>query len=192
MELFELSHPTVLLSKLNGRRSGYVIGLSSKTQGYEAALQQLSAPHWTTSMLSSVLLIIDGRGKMRPLARLKPWRHVRVQVRTYAAAPTGPAVRAIDHPAPHTGSIRVLLLDQPHNKNALSRRLCNELRQHIDEVKANAGSNTTRAVVIASNIDKVFCAGADLKERKTMSQAEYASPVTGTPMCAVSNQEQDH
>ena len=43
----------------------------------------------------------------------------------------------------------------------------------MDEVKAEGQNGGTRALVIASNIDKVFCAGADLKERKTMSQAEY-------------------
>jgi methylglutaconyl-CoA hydratase len=95
------------------------------------------------------------------------------QIRSFAAATDGPAIRSLTHPAPHAGHIRVLLLDQPHNKNALSRKLCNELRRHVDEVKAEGQNGGTRALVIASNIDKVFCAGADLKERKTMSQAEY-------------------
>jgi methylglutaconyl-CoA hydratase len=31
----------------------------------------------------------------------------------------------------------------------------------------------TRAVVIASAVDTCFCAGADLKERKTFTQQEY-------------------
>lgn len=30
-----------------------------------------------------------------------------------------------------------------------------------------------RAIVIGSEVDGVFCAGADLKERKTMTEEEY-------------------
>ena len=117
---------------------------------------------------------------MRPAARLRPWKLLSrpVQIRCYAAAPTGPAIRAETHPAPHTGNIRLLLLDSPHNRNALSRRFCNELRTHIDEVKAEGKDGSIRALVIASNVDKVFCAGADLKERKDMSQAEYVGICT--------------
>lgn len=112
---------------------------------------------------------------MRPVARLRPWKlpSRRLQTRRHAAAPTGPPIRAETHPAPHTGNIRVLLLDSPHNRNALSRRFCDDLRRYIDEVKAEGKQGAIRALVIASNVDKVFCAGADLKERKDMSQAEY-------------------
>lgn len=34
------------------------------------------------------------------------------------------------------------------------------------------GKGPTRAVVIASEVDSCFCAGADLKERKGMSREE--------------------
>lgn len=125
------------------------------------------------------LVSCDG-GTMRPAVRHK-LRHLylsRAQIRSYAAATDGPAIRAVSHPAPHTGHIRVLLLDQPHNRNALSRRLCNDLRRHVDEIKAEGQDGSTRALVIASNVDKVFCAGADLKERKGMSGAECVSSQT--------------
>ena len=114
---------------------------------------------------------------MRPAVRYRSWRLPSrpVQVRCFAAAARdGPAIRAVSHPAPHAGHIRVLLMDSPHNRNALSRRFCDDLRRHIDEAKAEGENGAIRALVIASNVDKVFCAGADLKERKGMSQAEYA------------------
>ena len=43
----------------------------------------------------------------------------------------------------------------------------------MDEIQAEGGKGGTRAVIIASNTDKAFCAGADLRERKGMTQEEY-------------------
>jgi methylglutaconyl-CoA hydratase len=115
---------------------------------------------------------------MRPALRniwSQPLR-LSTQIRHYSVAVESPAIRASTHPAPHAGNIRVLLLDQPHNRNALSRRLCDELRHHVEDVRTQGQNGTTRALVIASNVDRVFCAGADLKERKTMTQAECVAP----------------
>ncbi|KAK5449498.1 hypothetical protein LTS15_008573 [Exophiala xenobiotica] len=74
--------------------------------------------------------------------------------------------------APHSGQIRILLLDRPEARNALSRRLISDLRQHITEIQAEKGTGSTRALILASNTDKAFCAGADLRERKGMTQEE--------------------
>jgi methylglutaconyl-CoA hydratase len=95
-----------------------------------------------------------------------------IQKRTYAAASQASPIRLQNHPAPHSGTIRVLLLDRPEARNALSRQLMTELRRHVDEIKAEGDTGGTRALVIASNVDKAFCAGADLKERRGMSQDE--------------------
>ncbi|KAK5238592.1 hypothetical protein LTR47_000335 [Exophiala xenobiotica] len=74
--------------------------------------------------------------------------------------------------APHSGQIRILLLDRPEARNALSRRLISDLRKHITEIQAEKGTGSTRALILASNTDKAFCAGADLRERKGMTQEE--------------------
>ena len=111
---------------------------------------------------------------MRPalrVRRFKPLVSV-VQTRCYAAAAEASTIKLQNHPAPHSGTIRVLLLDRPEARNALSRQLVNDLRRHVDEIKAEGGTGGTRALIIASNIDNAFCAGADLKERRGMSQAE--------------------
>lgn len=76
------------------------------------------------------------------------------------------------HPAPHSGNIRVLLLDRPAQRNALSRRLVSDLQRHIKHIKDEGGVGGTRALIIASGNDAAFCAGADLKERRGMSQDE--------------------
>ena len=93
-----------------------------------------------------------------------------VQKRFLSADPSPIVVQ--HHPAPHSGGIRVLLLDRPASRNALSRRLLADLRRHIQHIKAEGGVGGTRALIIASNNDNAFCAGADLKERKGMTQEE--------------------
>jgi methylglutaconyl-CoA hydratase len=81
-------------------------------------------------------------------------------------------IKVQQHPAPHSGTIRVLLLDRPEARNALSRKLVSELTQHVEEIQAEAGTGKTRALIIASNIDQAFCSGADLKERRTFTEEE--------------------
>ena len=91
-------------------------------------------------------------------------------------------------PARHTGHIRVMTLNSPRNKNAISRQLLAELESELRSIhhettkedlawqnkKPGAAlGQGTRAIVIDSAVDDVFCAGADLKERKTMTKEEY-------------------
>jgi len=92
-------------------------------------------------------------------------------------------IKTHDIPAPHIGHIRVLLLNSPHNRNAISRQLLSELSNEIINVKTEAEDEAkrggpigqgTRVLILASAIDECFCAGADLKERRTMSKIEYA------------------
>ncbi|RMZ76552.1 hypothetical protein DV737_g4757, partial [Chaetothyriales sp. CBS 132003] len=94
------------------------------------------------------------------------------QFRRYSTGADQSPIRVQSYPAPHSGSIRVLLLNKPETRNALSRRLVADLSRQVDELAAEDGRGGTRVLVIASNADKAFCAGADLKERKGMSQEE--------------------
>lgn len=73
--------------------------------------------------------------------------------------------------APHVGSIRVLQLQRDTAKNAISRQLLAELSEQIEDIH-NQDLGQTSALVLASALDDVFCAGADLKERKGMSGQE--------------------
>lgn len=82
--------------------------------------------------------------------------------RTYSTAPTPPLINIRSVPAPHTGRITILTLNRPAAKNAISRALLSELRTHIQAVHAETDGQT-RALIIGSAIDGVFCAGADLK-----------------------------
>lgn len=125
--------------------------------------------------------------------------------RCYSATSTStnePLIRVTNVPAPNTGHIRVLELNRPAARNAISKTLLYTLREEIDQVQAQYDAETgeelatkswnkrfggvageseigpTRAVVIASAVDSCFCAGADLKERRGFTPEEYVRPPT--------------
>jgi hypothetical protein len=81
-------------------------------------------------------------------------------------------------PAPHAGNIRILSLNRPSARNAISKQLLSELRHQVEEVSNEAEDGPTRALILASESDQAFCAGADLKERLTMSGDEYVVPLS--------------
>lgn len=61
------------------------------------------------------------------------------------------------------GSVRTLTLDSPHNRNALSSQLVNEL---ADGLHRAAADDAVRLIVVTGT-GTVFCSGADLSERGT-------------------------
>ncbi|KAK4174689.1 putative methylglutaconyl-CoA hydratase [Triangularia setosa] len=117
----------------------------------------------------------------------------------YSTEAPGPLLRITDIPAPSTGHIRILELNRPSARNAISRALLDSLRSEIEDIHAQYDSATgeelptpswkkrfggvvgedekgpTRALVIASAVDASFCAGADLKERRGFTQEETAA-----------------
>jgi enoyl-CoA hydratase/carnithine racemase len=67
------------------------------------------------------------------------------------------------------GSVVVWTMDRPDRMNALSRATLLAIGKLAREVATNA---SIRAIVITGSGDKAFCAGADLKERATMTENE--------------------
>ncbi|KAJ3488787.1 hypothetical protein NLI96_g2572 [Meripilus lineatus] len=65
--------------------------------------------------------------------------------------------------------ITFLQLNRPKAKNAISLRLLKEFRECLDTVHFN---KNTRVLIIRSTTVGSFCAGADLAERRTMSQLQ--------------------
>ena len=113
--------------------------------------------------------------------------------RTYSSK-SSPLINITDVKAPTGGGrIRILSLARPSARNAISRQLLWELRSHIDAVAGEYDSNgdevappqrfggaagvdergPTRALILASDVDSCFCAGADLKERAGFTAEEY-------------------
>lgn len=99
-----------------------------------------------------------------------------VQVRhnstTLGTSARGSVIDIQQVPAPGSGHIRVLLLNRPEARNAISRQLLDSLTKHVNSIDAEKGDGPTRALVIASNVDAAFCAGADLKERAKFTREE--------------------
>ncbi|KAI0096059.1 putative enoyl-CoA hydratase/isomerase family protein [Nemania sp. FL0031] len=77
-----------------------------------------------------------------------------------------------DVKATHMGMIRVIQLNRPKVKNAISTQMLNELGDGIQDISGNTPSGEIRALVLASTSDDVFSTGADLKERRTMTVPE--------------------
>ncbi|RYY37946.1 enoyl-CoA hydratase, partial [archaeon] len=70
----------------------------------------------------------------------------------------------------------MLTLNRPASKNALGRAMMDEFRAALESIRFN---QDVRAVIVRSTVPKVFCAGADLKERAAMSKPEVAAFVHG-------------
>lgn len=68
------------------------------------------------------------------------------------------------------GAIERWTINGEAKRNALSRAMVNELAGHVKRV--SGVDRAVRAVVITGAGSKAFCAGADLKERATMSEDE--------------------
>jgi enoyl-CoA hydratase/carnithine racemase len=67
------------------------------------------------------------------------------------------------------GPVAVWTIDRPDRMNALSRATLLALGRLAREASEN---DSIRAVVVTGEGDRAFCAGADLKERQAMSEAD--------------------
>lgn len=71
--------------------------------------------------------------------------------------------------------IATITLNRPKVANALSVELLYELHEIISDIKFNP---VVRSVIVTASGEKTFCAGADLKERANMTQAEVRKAVS--------------
>nr|XP_060629506.1 enoyl-CoA hydratase domain-containing protein 2, mitochondrial [Anolis sagrei ordinatus] len=65
--------------------------------------------------------------------------------------------------------IAEILMNRPHAKNSLGKVFVEELFETLDVLQFD---DSVRVVIIRSNVAGVFCAGADLKERASMTDVE--------------------
>jgi enoyl-CoA hydratase/carnithine racemase len=75
----------------------------------------------------------------------------------------------VAHPAPHVAE---LIMDRPEALNALSTDQALALTQACAEV---ADRSDIGAVILASALERSFCVGADLKERQTFDDHDFAA-----------------
>ncbi|XP_037447638.1 probable enoyl-CoA hydratase 2, mitochondrial [Triticum dicoccoides] len=105
--------------------------------------------------------------------------HHSLPVRTLQTLAQREPVRLKKLSAPDNGILE-LTLERPEVKNAISWELMTRLRGAIHKIEADA---TAKVVLVASSVPGVFCAGADLKERRHMSSSqvkEYANSLRST------------
>lgn len=101
----------------------------------------------------------------------------------------GPLVYLEPDTAPERTGVYYLVLDRPQARNAISRQLLAELLCCLETVRAAIEAAPSGApaeqplprvlILRASAQGKAFCAGADLKERATMTEPEVAAFLTG-------------
>ncbi|KAK2466092.1 hypothetical protein APHAL10511_001734 [Amanita phalloides] len=80
-----------------------------------------------------------------------------------------PARQAFLEPLESHPGITCLSLNRPQSKNAISTTLLQQLREGLETVRFD---KSTRVLVLRSTTVGSFCAGADLAERRTMSQLQ--------------------
>eukprot|EP01134_Creolimax_fragrantissima_P001299 CFRG1299T1 len=68
--------------------------------------------------------------------------------------------------------ITVLTMNHKTKMNSLGRDFLREMREHVDSIRFDSH---VRVVILKSALEKVFCAGADLKERALMTEPEVAA-----------------
>lgn len=110
-----------------------------------------------------------------PLLRPAPRLYLRRIHRCAYSTAQSPVINVTNVPAPHCGSIRILSLNRPAARNAISRELLAALSHQVSSIAAEGQSGATRALILASDVDSSFCAGADLKERATFTSEESAT-----------------
>ncbi|WP_040985403.1 enoyl-CoA hydratase [Oceanobacillus jeddahense] len=71
-------------------------------------------------------------------------------------------------------NIVIITLNRPEAANALSSDLLTDLEKCIQKINTD---EEIRCVIITASGEKAFCAGADLKERKTMNDEEVIAAV---------------
>lgn len=96
----------------------------------------------------------------------------RLIIRLYSTPTTPSTLKITSIPAPHAGLIKIISLNRPQARNAISRQLLTELAREIQAIASEGPAGPTRALILASETDGSFCAGADLKERVGFTEEE--------------------
>jgi len=110
-------------------------------------------PQCTQSTMKTSFLLSHSKPLLRHNIR---WRHQQV---------------LLDH---HTNHIAHITLNRPKAANAMGRHMVQDMQDCLSQLHYD----TTRVVLLHSTSPTVFSAGADLKERKTMSMEEAEGFVT--------------
>ncbi|TDL29693.1 ClpP/crotonase [Rickenella mellea] len=101
--------------------------------------------------------------------KLSPSLHLPVQFRFNSHVSSQP--EAFLEPFQTLPGVKCLSLNRPQSKNAISMRLLEELTSCLEIAQYDPD---LRVLILRSTTTGAFCAGADLVERRTMSQARVS------------------
>ncbi|XP_053432505.1 enoyl-CoA hydratase domain-containing protein 2, mitochondrial isoform X3 [Nycticebus coucang] len=104
----------------------------------------------------------------RALRLPRPWRPLRARGCASNRAAGNPEIQVRALEGPDQG-ISEILMNRPHARNALGNVLVSELLDALAQLRME---RELRVLIFRSGVKGVFCAGADLKERAQMSEAE--------------------
>lgn len=104
----------------------------------------------------------------RALRLPRPWKPLPARSCASAAAARDPEIQVRALEGPDKG-ITEILMNRPHARNALGNVFVSELLEALARLRED---RQVRVLLFRSGVKGVFCAGADLKEREQMSEAE--------------------
>ncbi|XP_051139864.1 probable enoyl-CoA hydratase 2, mitochondrial isoform X1 [Andrographis paniculata] len=108
------------------------------------------------------------------ILRNSPPQLFRLQnVRTLLLQSASESVKLLQHTDSDAG-ISEVKLERPETKNAIGNDMLRGLQHAFEAVNMD---HTSKVLLISSSVPKVFCAGADLKERKAMTPSEVQNYV---------------
>ncbi|KAF9006546.1 ClpP/crotonase-like domain-containing protein [Cyathus striatus] len=97
------------------------------------------------------------------------WRPKGAPPRRAFSVPTSPQA-FLESIRSHPG-VMALALNRPQSKNAISMTLLQQLREGLETVQFD---KSVRVLILRSTTQGAFCAGADLVERRNMTQVQVA------------------
>ncbi|XP_047727429.1 enoyl-CoA hydratase domain-containing protein 2, mitochondrial isoform X2 [Prionailurus viverrinus] len=98
----------------------------------------------------------------------RPWRPLQTRSCASDGAAGDPEIQVRVLAGPDQG-ITEILMNRPSARNALGKVLVSELLEALARLRED---QQVRVLLFRSGVKGVFCAGADLKEREQMSEAE--------------------
>lgn len=112
-----------------------------------------SSQHWLKNSCSSLL-------------NSRLWRSQSIRTLLLQSAPESVKLRQLSD---SDSGIFEVKLDRPEAKNAIGKEMLRGLQQTFEAISQDYSA---KVMIISSAVNKVFCAGADLKERKKMHPYE--------------------
>ncbi|KAF7810059.1 putative enoyl-CoA hydratase 2, mitochondrial [Senna tora] len=99
-----------------------------------------------------------------------PWQQHQLLIRrTLIMESSASEVVKLQKLADSDSGIFQVSLDRPRAKNAIGKDMLHGLRHALELIN---GDSSAKVAMICSSVPGVFCAGADLKERRTMNPSE--------------------